>query len=30
MKEAGYWDDPKIRARVAKRYIDGLKNNRNG
>jgi hypothetical protein len=29
MKEAGKWDDPVVRARVAKRYIDGLKN-RNG
>ncbi len=28
MKEAGHWDDPKVRQRVAKRYIDGLKNNR--
>jgi hypothetical protein len=28
MKEAGHWDDPKTRQRVAKRYIDGLKNNR--
>lgn len=28
MKEAGQWDDPKVRQRVAKRYIDGLKNNR--
>jgi len=25
MKEAGHWDDPKIRARVAQRYIDGVK-----
>lgn len=30
MKEAGHWDDPKQRARVAQRYIDGVKNNRNG
>jgi hypothetical protein len=31
MKDAGYWDDPKIRARVAQRYIDGVKQNkRNG
>jgi hypothetical protein len=30
MKEAGHWDDPKRRARVAQRYIDGLKQNRNG
>lgn len=30
MKEAGHWDDPKVRQRVAKRYQDGLKNNRNG
>jgi hypothetical protein len=31
MKEAGHWDDPKRRARVAQRYIDGVKNNqRNG
>jgi hypothetical protein len=30
MKEAGHWDDPKVRARVAKRYIDGIKNNSNG
>jgi hypothetical protein len=29
MKEAGKWDDPVVRARVAKRYHDGLKN-RNG
>jgi hypothetical protein len=28
MKEAGHWDDPKVRARVAQRYINGLKNNR--
>jgi len=25
MKEAGHWDDPKKRARVAQRYIDGVK-----
>jgi hypothetical protein len=31
MKDAGYWDDPKVRARVAQRYIDGVKQNkRNG
>lgn len=31
MKEAGKWDDPKVRARVAQRYIDGVKlNKRNG
>jgi hypothetical protein len=31
MKEAGKWDDPKVRQRVAQRYIDGVKNrNRNG
>lgn len=29
MKESGNWDDPVRRARVAKRYVDGLKN-RNG
>ena len=28
MKEAGHWDDPKVRNRVAQRYINGLKNNR--
>lgn len=26
MKEAGQWDNPKQRARVAQRYIDGLRN----
>jgi hypothetical protein len=26
MKEAGHWENPKVRARVAQRYIDGLKN----
>jgi hypothetical protein len=30
MKEAGHWDNPKVRARVAQRYIDGLRQNRNG
>lgn len=28
MKDAGYWDDPKTRARVAQRYIDGVKKNK--
>lgn len=28
MKDAGYWDDPKVRARVAQRYVDGVKKNK--
>lgn len=28
MKESGNWDDPKKRARVAQRYIDGIKQSR--
>jgi hypothetical protein len=30
MKEAGHWNDPKQRERVAKRYLESIKNSRTG
>lgn len=30
MKEAGHWDDPKVRARVAQRYVDGVRARQRG
>jgi hypothetical protein len=30
MKEAGHWNDPKQRERVAKRYLESIKNSRSG